>query len=162
MAVERIPSDQYNAIVNDARFRPIDEHGKKRIVFFNVPAVTVAGDALSTFDLARLPPGAVRILLAECKIQTSAWGAARLLDIGHREYSARPSGSQGAVANVAEELDALAIGIDVAAAGVKDFIGVPLKYDMYSRTGIVLAAQVRGGTVPVGATLRGYVTYVYE
>ena len=82
MAVERIPSDQYNAIVNDARFRPIDEHGKKRIVFFNVPAVTVAGDALSTFDLARLPPGAVRVLLAECKIQTSAWGAARLLDIG--------------------------------------------------------------------------------
>ena len=83
MAVERIPSDQYNAIVNDARFRPIDEHGKKRIVFFNVPAVTVAGDALSTFDLARLPPGAVRVLLAECKIQTSAWGAARLLDIGY-------------------------------------------------------------------------------
>ena len=123
MAVERIPSDQYNAIVNDARFRPIDEHGKKRIVFFNVPAVTVAGD---------------------------------------REYSTRPSDSQGAVANEAEDLDALAIGIDVAAAGVKDFIGVTLKYDMYSRAGIVLAAQVRGGTVPVGATLRGYVTYVYE
>ena len=81
MAVERISSDQYNAIVNDARFRPIDEHGKKRIVFFNVPAVTVAGDALSTFDLARLPPGAVRVLLAECKIHTSAWGAARLLAV---------------------------------------------------------------------------------
>ena len=45
MAVERIPSNQYNAIVNDQRFHPIDEHGKKRIVFFNVPAVTVAGPA---------------------------------------------------------------------------------------------------------------------
>ena len=59
-------------------------------------------------------------------------------------------------------MDALAVGIDVAAAGVKDFVGVSLKYDMYSRAGIVLAAQVRGGTVPVGATLSGYVTYIYE
>lgn len=160
MAVERYKSDIILAKEDETiRLRPTADHGKKRVQFFEVPALAVAGDALSTFDLCVLPPGAVRLLLPECKVQVPAWGAARLLDIGHRAYSRRPPDN----ADEVEDLDAFAVGIDAAAAGIKDFTGVTqLKFDLFSRTGVMVSAQVRGGTAPLNATLRGYVTYIYE
>ena len=160
MAVERYKSNIILAKEDETiRLRPTSDHGKKRVQFFEVPALTVAGDALSTFDLCVLPPGAVRILLLESKVRVSAWGASRLLDIGHRAYSHRPPDN----ADEVEDLDALAVGIDVATAGIKDFAGVTqLKFDLYSRTGVMVSAQVRGGTAPVAATLQGYITYIYE
>lgn len=161
MAVENYKSLTMLALEDETiRLRPTTDHGKKRIQYFEVPAVTVQGDANSTFDLCVLPPGQVRILLEECYVQSSAFGASRVLDVGHRAYSRRPPDN----ADEVENLDAFATGLDIAAAGVDKFSGgeTLLKFDIYSRTGVTVAAQVRGGTVPVAATLSGYITYIYE
>ena len=155
MAVEKFTAKQ---LADDYRARTLDDHGKWRIQFFEVEATTVAGDALSTIDLCELPPGAVRVLLNQSYIECSAFGAARTLDVGHRAYQPRGPGETAE----AEDLDAFAQLLDVATAAVRQFDTSPIKFDVYSRTGVTVAAQVKGGTIPVGATLKGYVTYIYE
>lgn len=156
MAVENLRVQQLG---EDYRKYPIDDHGKIRIMHFDLPATTVVGDATSTIELGLLPPGRVRILLDLCKIKHSAFGAARTLTVGHRAYQTRPTGN-------APEAEALAAftapALDVSAAGVKVMDTDPLKYDVYSVAGVMAVAQVLGGTIPVGATLSGYITYVYE
>lgn len=157
MAVETYLSRQ---LIGDMRKRPIDDHGKIRVQYFTVGPLTVAGDANSVFELCDLPPGAVRILPAMSAVQCSAFGAARVLDIGHRAYAKRATGV--AADAEPEDLDAFAVGLDIAAAGVDIYNPSDLKFDVYSQAGVRVVAQVRGGTAPIGATLEGYLVYVYE
>lgn len=157
MAVETYLSRQ---LIGEMRKRPIDDHGKIRVQYFQVGPLTVAGDANSVFELCDLPPGAVRVLPALSQVQSSAFGAARVLDFGHRAYAKRGTGL--AADAEPEDLDAFGVGLDVAAAGVDTFNASDLKFDVYSLAGVRVVAQVRGGTAPVGATIEGYITYVYE
>lgn len=161
MAVLQLTSTQMDGVT---RKRPIDEHGKLRFVYFALPAVAVAGDINTTIDLAKLPPGATRIMPWLSRIKVSAWGASRTLSLGHHSYSKRPSGTD-TMANEteAESANAFISALDVSSAvALSAWSATVEKYDIYSRTEVVLFATVAGGTIPVGATLSGYCAYLYE
>ncbi len=145
---------------DDYRARPFEQHGKLRIASFDLPAVAVAGDINTTIELCDLPPGAVRILPRLSHLETSAWGAARTLDIGHRAYQTKDY-ANSSTPTEAENGTALLAAKDVSAANTGS-LGVAAKYDVYSKAGVRVFATVKGGTIPVGATLRGYLIYVYE
>jgi len=153
MAVTNTQSAQ---VLNAAdRLYAVEKWGKLRFVYFSVTQGAAAGDINSTFELCDLPYGRVRLLPQLSLISFSAWGAARVLDIGHLVYK------DSAGADVAADYDAIATGIDVSAAdadGIK--AGTLLKWDFFSKGGVRLAAQVRGGTVPAAATLIGYFVFV--
>lgn len=157
MAVQNYLSNQRT---EGYRKRPTDDHGKFRIQYFEVPAsaVTVQGDANSTFDLCKLPPGQVRIIPAMSRVSCSALGSSRTLDIGHGAYSKRPPDND----DEAENFEALIANLDVSSAVNGVAFGTDEKYDIYSRGGVDIKARVQGGTVPVGATLHGFIVYVYE
>lgn len=146
-----LPADQY-------RKYPIDEHGKLRANWFTLPPVTVAGDAGSTFLLTELPPGRVRILPHLSRISASAWGAARTLALGHKAYATRPPDNTDEPDNPT----AFASAIDVSAATNSIVWSTVLKYDVFSLAGVTVYGTVGGGTIPVGATLSGYVMFLYE
>lgn len=152
------------------RGSPLNDHGKLRVQFFDLPAITVAGDASSTVELCRLPPGPVRIIPDLCRLATSAFGSSRTLDVGHRAYEKRdPYMAGGSATTEAEDPDAFIDGLDVATAvtgspfgaGLSAF-GYKTKFDLYSKSGVTVFATVLGGTIPIGATIRGFIVYVYE
>lgn len=138
---------------------PVDDHGKLRMQFFNVPALTVALAANDTIGLLWLPPGRKRILPGLSRLTVSAFGAGRTLDIGHDAYSSRPTAAVDA--NVADP-DALIDGMDVATALAGVAWSTALKFDIYSIEEVLVYATVLGGTMPIGATLSGYLAYLYE
>lgn len=156
MAILALTSDQ---LVEGYRKTPVDSHAKFRMHYFSVAALAVLGDIGTTIDLAILPPGRVRVVPHLCRLTASAFGAARTLAIGHRAYSARDNESA-----VIEALNAsaFAAALDVSAAVAAIPFSTVLKYDLYSKGGVTIHATVAGGTIPAGATLSGYVTYLYE
>ena len=117
----------------------------------------MAGDANTTIELCTLPPGAVRVIPELSRLQCSAFGSGRTLDIGHKEYVKADSGTT----TEAEDVDAFADGLDVSAAVTVKF-GAGLKYDLFSKDGVVVTAIVLGGTIPQNATLTGAIVYAYE
>lgn len=152
MAVTNTQSAQ---VLNAAdRLYPIEKWGKLRFVYFDVTQGVAIGDINSTFELCDVPYGRVRLLPQQSLISWAAFGAARLLDVGHLVYK----DSSGA--DVAADYDAIAVGIDVSAAGAGAKPGTLLKWDMFSKGGVRLAAQVRGGTVPAGTNIKGYFVFV--
>lgn len=161
MAVLELTSTQMDGTT---RKRPFDEHGKLRFCYFALPAVAVAGDINTTVDLCKLPPGAIRILPWLSRIKVSAWGSSRTLDVGHRAYSKRPAGTDtSANETEAADEDAFIAALDVSSAvALSAWSATVEKFDIYSRTEVVVYAKVEGGTIPVGATLSGYVAYLYE
>lgn len=157
MAVLNYKSTEATA---DYRGRPTNDHGKVRFQYFDVPTgqVDVEGDAASTIDLCTLPPGAVRVLPNLSKFTHSAFGTARTLDFGHRAYMAgNPNSTE-----IAEDLNAFADGHDVSSAGTGVLLSTANKFDVYSVAGIVVTAQVNDASLPVNATLSGYIAYLYE
>lgn len=138
---------------------PVDDHGKLRMQFFTVSALTGALADGDTVALFWLPPGRKRILPGLSRITTSAFGAARTLDIGHDAYASRPSGE--ADANDADP-DAFVDGMDVSAAVNGAAWGTTLKFDIYSIDEVLVYATILGGTMPVGASMSGYMAYLYE
>lgn len=139
------------------RGRPTDNHGKLRFAYFSFTQGAAAGDVNSEANLCKLPQGAKRILPGLSRVSTSAFGGGRTLDIGFRAYD-RQVGED----LQAEELDALVDGMDVSSAVNGAAFGTGIKYDVYSRTEMTVAAQVRGNSIPAGATIEGYVAYLYE
>lgn len=155
MAVLDILSDQWS----NARLYPIDLHGKHRFAFFNIPALPALADIASTVELVHLPPGRVRLLVYACRLTCSAFGAARLLSIGHKAYqNTEVSGA----ALTALNASAFALSIDVSGALNAAAWGTVLKYDLYSVAGVDIFATIAGGTIPAGATMSGVVNYICE
>lgn len=156
MAVITLKSTQ---LTEGARNYPIDHLGKLRLAYFDAVNDTgAAGDANSYVHLCNIPYGRIRILPRLAFLATSAFGAARTLDVGFLAYT----DSDGAA--VAEQIDALIDGADVAAAGSKAFTDVAVsgKWDIFSKRGVTIAAKVLGGTIPVNATIKGYIPFVAE
>lgn len=138
------------------------DHGKMRLARFSFTA-SVAGDATSTVDLCRLPPGAGRIMGNKSTIWFSALGASRVMKIGLRAYTQ----IDGAMTAVAEDDDALATTIDVSSAGsVQLTSGTVLENDKshkYSaRDKVVVFLTITGGTIPLAATFDGYIEYMHD
>ena len=152
MAVEDFLAEHLKAGV---RQFPIDDYGKVRLMHFNVvPAVT--GDAGSTARLLVLPHGRIRLIPNLSRFWTGAFGASRVLNIGYAAYT-----KEGGVDEVADP-DAFVAANDVSAIGTAKVLGTTRKYDMFSRKGITVTAQVTGGTWPSGTVLEGYLAVVTE
>jgi hypothetical protein len=147
-----------DALKEDARRYPVDDHGKLRMQYFKVTALTAALSANDTIALFWLPPGRKRILPNLSRVSHSAFGAGRSLDIGHDAYMKRPAGNDAEAIDV----DAFIDGKDVATAANAAVFSTELKFDMYSLNEVLVYATVLGGTMPVGATLEGYMAYLYE
>lgn len=142
------------------RRRPIDAHGKLRELYFKIVNGAVALDATSVVELGALPPGAVRLFTRDAQLRCSAFGASRVLKIGHRAYVSADGGGAG---TIAEDDDAFSSALDISAAAfVASSFGTAIKYDLYSKAGVRLFGTVTGGTIPAAAELEGYIPYAYE
>lgn len=132
--------------------------GKFRIKYFDFTQVG-AGDIGSTVELVQLPYGRVRILRDMCRVSSSVFGAARTLDVGLKAYTKFDGTAQAAAASAlkaAADVSAAATNTLAAAAGAD-----PTLY-IESNAGVVVQATVAGGTIPDGATLKGYIVYVTD
>lgn len=154
----------------DYRKYPIDDHGKLRFQYFSVgilTPITVAYAANDQVELFKLPPGRKRILPWLSRLQWTAFGAGRAIDIGHRAFMARPPADADPTA---ENGDAFIDGFDVAAAQATPFEwftpedgnASSMKYDLYSIDEMVVFMTILGGTMPIGAKLSGFCAYIYE
>ena len=144
-----------------------DWKGVKRIMRFEFTQGAAAGDIGSTADLVKLPAGNIRVLLAECWMHHSAFGASRTLDIGWTAYKT-PEG-----VDVDADADAFVDGLSVATASDElwgsanqgasaNGLGLDSTVLVQSFSGVTVQAVVAGGTIPAGATLTGYVTYLQD
>lgn len=153
MAVVANVSDQLAA---DYRRVPREEHGKLRFAYFKC-TTTATGDAGSTFDLCRLPQGAVRVLPHLSRLSVSAQGSSRTFSLGHTAYVKSADGTQEA-ANASAFVSAL----DVSSAVSANALGTSIKYDLYSTAGVLIQGSIAGGTTPSGTVVEGFVAYVTE
>jgi len=136
---------------------PIDDHGKLRFAYGKVTAAEALA-ANGTMALVSLPVGRKRILPHLSRITTSAFGAGRTLDVGHQAYNTALS----PVAVEDDDPDALIDGLDVATAVTANVFGTDLKFDMYSKTDVIVYGTVLGGTMPANATVEVLIAYLYE
>jgi len=129
------------------------EGGKLRVAHFTLPATTVTGDDGSSVELVRLPHGKIRVLPGLSRIDVSALGSSRVMDLGVRAYVQ----SDGITA-VAAILNDFVNDRDVSSATSGTF-GTTVKKDYFSAKGLSICALVTGGTIPIGATMAGYVVF---
>jgi hypothetical protein len=129
-------------------------------IVFSFTQGAAAGDANSLAYLCDVPPG-VRVLMQDSFVKTSAFGAARTLDIGFVGYT-KTDGT--AVTGVADKfLD----GADVSAGGTF-VLGVgtnaePIShmFDSGVKEGAIrLVAKCLVDTLPAGATIKGIIWIV--
>lgn len=135
-------------------------YGKLRLLQFTFTQGAAAGDAGSSAALVKLPAGKVALIGALSRIECSAFGAARTLDIGWDAYK-----DKNGTAVVADD-NGLTDNLDVSAAAAADLtqlavLGGGIKV-FESLNGVVLRATVAGGTIPIAATLKGYVVVSVE
>jgi hypothetical protein len=138
---------------------PDEWHGRFRPYRFTFTQGAAAGDANSFARLVKLPAGRYRVFLALSRVANSAFGASRTLNLGWEAYT--DINGQAVAASV-NGLDAAQ---DVAAAGAYPPIGTVGGDESFlfeSRSGVVINAQVLAGTIPVGATLKGYFLVVSD
>jgi hypothetical protein len=164
MAVINIQSEDIAGLTQFPKIIPNSlNRSKSRKHFFRIPATAVLGDINSTIDLALLPQGDVRLFLTESKIWWTAFGAARLLDIGHRAYEAIDGSIIAAAANLFD--DDVDVSAASNAAGValgSDFVlaGTLAKTQRFlSAKGVMVFATVTGGTIPAGTIIEGFLEY---
>ena len=160
MAVTRIEASH---MADTYRSKPVDSHGKMRILYAQLNQGAAAGDAGSVWVIGKLPPGPVRVIPHLCRYRVDALGAARVMALGHDKYVSR-----GDEARTQEPLNASAFGaaIDVSAAVAANMNTTTqnddggMAYDMWSAGGITLIATVTGGTIPANATGEFIIVFV--
>ena len=143
-----------------------DWKGVKRIMRFTFTQGGANGPVGSTAELVRLPAGNIRVLLEECHMHRTAFGASGSLDIGWQAYS-KPDGT-----TVDADADALVDGLNVVSAGdglwgassqgAGSGVDADKSFLIESKSGVTVQATVAGGNIPAGAKLTGYVTYVQD
>lgn len=115
-----------------------------------------AGDATSIANLAFLEGGRYHIYPKSSYMQNSAFGASRVLDIGLAAYTDEDGNTVAAQPLLFDDdIDVsaaagAALGSDIAAATGGKFL-------VKTRSGVAITATVAGGTIPDGATLKGYI-----
>ena len=161
MAVTQEKSDQ---ITNQEASPPVMTgvdtlRGKLKMLRFSFTQGAAAGDAGSLAELVKIPAGIVRVLLPLSRIAFSAMGAARTMDLGWLAYTDTDD------AAVAADPNGLDDGVDVSGAGSVNpggTVGGDETYLFESNGGLTLTAQINDGTIPIAATLKGYVIYVTD
>jgi hypothetical protein len=161
MAVTNENSTEYNKATDPRTYGRLGaELTPQKIKFkrFNFTQSAAAGDANSTQNLAYFDPGRYVIFPKESLMQWSAFGAARVLDVGVSAYTAEDG---TAVAVSAAQYDD---NVDVSAAGVaalgSDIVaGTGGQFEIKAKTGFGIFSTVTGGTIPAAATIQGYIAY---
>lgn len=165
MAVTTENSDQVDNMeaLPPVRLNTNELGGRLRIARFSFTQGAAAGDANSTVDLVKLPPGkTVTILKDLCNINHSAFGAGRTLDIGYIAHTNLDGTA------VAADVDALLDGADVSSAGNIPMgtgtgaVGTSNVLTLNARAAVTIQGICLGDTLPVGATLNGYIVYVED
>jgi hypothetical protein len=142
--------------------RPIDEHGKLRTIYKKF-TTAILGDIGSTFNLGRLPPGAVRLWYPGCFYSSSAFGAGAIINIGYATYRSKQDVAVGNDGMEPASNNALAAALTVAAAGGRlPWSATLMKWDFYSLAGVDVIATLAGAGVPAAATLEVMYAYIYE
>ena len=148
--------------VYDPRLYAFDQIGKVRFAYGNVVNGGAAGDIGTTIDLLRIPQGRVRVLPHLSVMWCSAWGAARVLDLGWRAYY----GSDGKTV-VAEDAVGLVNDKDVSGALNASQLSTAQPIDFFSQASVderdkgpMLFGTVAGGTIPAAATLAVLLAYI--
>jgi len=136
------------------------ETSKVRVKHFSFTQGDDAGDIGSSAELVKLPAGRVTVYPKLSVLTNSAFGAARVLDVGFKAYTSETGASVSASTNYFDnDIDvsagaSAALGTDISdASKTKAFA---------SQSGVVLVAVVAGGTIPASATLNGYIVYSVE
>ena len=135
-----------------------DMTGKLRIARFNFTQ-SGEGAVASLAELAKLPPGNVRVILTLSRITFSAMGAARTMDLGWLAYT------DLAGAAVAADPNGLDDGVDVSSAGSVNpggTVGGEETYLFTSLEGVTITAQINDDVIDDGETLDGYLIYILD
>jgi hypothetical protein len=151
MAVVNENSAQAQARLGGRKLGAFKDQASPLILEINHTEV-VAGDATSVQRLQFIPPGMYRFKRDLSFVRFSAFGAARVLDIGWEAYVDKDGTA------VAASAAGLNNDIDVSAAGGAN-IGTALTVgykDFESRDGVWISSTVAGGTIPAAATIDGH------
>lgn len=127
--------------------------GSYKKFFFDFTQGATAGDAGSVARVVKLPPGRVRVFLADSRIAFSAMGASRTMDLGWEAHAAVDGTTTAADRNGFKD------GVDVSSAGAVVPTGTVGSHETVlfeSRAGVVLTLQINDGSIPAAATLSGY------
>ncbi len=162
MAIVDVKSTQYGnrdsspPVANDVQ----DVGGKIRFYRFDVNQGAVAGDAASKQFLCRIPAGKGYIIPILSRCKWSAFGASRVLDIGHAGWTKPDGTAQVAAADVIDDgRDVSAAGVGYLSAGTN---GVTDVIAFNAADEIVIQSVVAGGTIPASATLNGWIAVVEQ
>lgn len=161
MAVTQEKSSQItNLEASPPTFIPTtDWKGRVRAMRFTFTQGAAAGDAGSLAELVKLPAGNVRVLLYLSRLNFSAMGASRTLDLGWLAY-ANPDGTA-----VTADPNGLDDGVSVATAGNATpggTVGGDETFLFQSKEGVTLTAQINDGTIPAAATIGGTIVYIQD
>lgn len=137
--------------------KALEEGGKIRYFYFK-HTQSGAGDDGSSVELVRLPAGHGHILKQLSLIRFTAFGAARVMDIGYAAYTETDGDAVSAGADIIED------GRDVSAANAKGVLlgtgtnadDLPI-YIYDSKTPVSITALVTGGTWPDAAVVEGWI-----
>jgi len=134
-----------------------DLHGRMRIAYFD-HTQSGAGDATSSVEIVRLPPGTVRLLGALSRIEHAWTTASATMDVGWDAYIDLDGDA------VAADADGLDNGIDVDTAGVTA-IGSTQAADtkvFTSREGVSIRLTSQDTAIADTNTASGYLVYVVD
>jgi len=159
MAVETVKSTQVTNLDAKTILNTRELAGRKRVAEFTYTAPS-AHDAGSDVVLARLPANRMKILGTESYLKTSAFGSSRVGKIGYLAYT-----DLDGEAVVADD-DALASALDLSSAATNTLHNAIALADtsltIESQGGVDINLTVTGGTIPSGATIKGYITYIVD
>jgi hypothetical protein len=149
MAVTTLKSTQLTTIDAGKKLDAADYAGSLMPLNFDFTQTPV-GDAASTVELVRIPPGKYILLGWLSFIAADAFGAARVLDIGWNAYIDGADGTTVVAASAA------GINNDIDVSGATNTVGLGLALAaglgrrklFNSRNGVTIIATVAGGTIP--------------
>jgi hypothetical protein len=142
--------------------KPNELHGRQRIAYFQFQADRDATGAVVAQNddvrLCQIPAGA---RLTGGKIKHGAFGSSVTLDIGLRGLDG--SGYiTTSLSGTADDPDAVATNLDVAAAGVKDLFEEPAYLFYETEKELELYALFEGANPADNVELSGFVEYVVD
>lgn len=165
MAVTTEKSDQVTNLeaLPPVRLNTDELAGRLRIARFSFTQGAAAGDANSTVDLVKMPVGkTVTILKNLSRIACSAFGASRVIDIGHQGFTNLDGTVVAAAIDVLLDAGDVSAIADLAMGAGTNALTVTNTFTINSQTAALIQAIVTGGTIPAGATLTGYIVYVED
>lgn len=154
MAITTENSNEYtNQVASPVvKLETNEAQGQLELAHFDFTQGAAAGDDGSFVNLFKFPGGKIRILKID--YANSAFGASRVLKIGNLAAT----NVDGKTAIAADD-DAFAAALDLATAvDTSDLSDTIIE----TFDGFVMQGTVTGGTIPIGATLKGYITYVRD